>query len=147
MKETISMRLKKVFSTLSCMLLACGVAFAQPEQFSQPGVSKFVRDAHTLDPTYTPAEVQKMMHNATSSADYTKVADYFDYRAMEYEQKTQDQIKELQRLLALPYHSRTYQSQVDYTRDHIKLYRAKAEKFSTQADAYRDRANTTTQTK
>jgi hypothetical protein len=82
------------------------------------------------------------MRHASTSADYDRLADYFDYRSMQYEQKSDDQLKELQRLLALPYHPRTYPLQVDYTRRLIAHDRAKAEKYSTEADTYRAEAST-----
>jgi D-alanyl-D-alanine carboxypeptidase len=143
----ITMNSHRVFSTLACMFIACGVAFASPaQQYSNGGMNKMFRDVNTSDPTYTSAEVQKMVHDAATSADYKRLADYFDYRSMQYEQKSDDQLKELQRLLALPYHARTYQSQVDYTREQIKRGRAKAEQYSTQADTYREQANATSAT-
>ena len=141
------MRLKNMFLRLTCILLACGVTFAQPaQQYSQHGVSRFLRDAHTPDPSYSAAEVRKMMRDATSSDDYARLAEYFDFRALQYEQKTRDHVKDLQGLLALRYHSRFYPTQVQYARDLVKRDRAKAEKFSTQAGAYREHANGITQT-
>jgi hypothetical protein len=93
-----------------------------------------------IAPTYSRSEVKKMVRDAKTPEDFNRLADYFDYRSLEFEQKSQEQVKELQRLLALPYHARTYQSQVDYTRELIKRYKAQAQAYSTQADAYRENA-------
>src|ERR1700739_2778616 len=95
----ISMNSHRVFSTLACMFIACGVAFASPaQQYTNSGISKMFRDGHTPDSTYSASEMKKLMQHAETSADYEKLADYFDYRSMQFEQKSGDQLKELQRL-------------------------------------------------
>jgi hypothetical protein len=138
----ISMNSHRVFSTLACMFIACGVALASPaQQYSKTGFNKMFRDVNTPDPTYTPAQVKQMEHDAVSSADYEQLANYYDYRSLQYEQKSQDQEKELQRLLALPYHARTYPAQVDYTRELVKRDKAKADEYSAKAEAYREDAS------
>lgn len=134
----------RVFSTLACVMIACGVAFASSaQQYNSIGMNRMFRDAHTPDPTYSSAEMKKLMRNAQTSADYEKLADYFDYRSTQFEQKSDDQLKELERLLALPYHPRTYPAQVDYTRKLIKRDKARAEEYSVRADTYRAHANAT----
>jgi hypothetical protein len=143
----ISMSSHRVFSTLACLFIACGVAFASPaQQYSKSGMNKMFRDCHTPDPTYNSGEMKKLMHHAATPADYGKLADYFDYRSMQYEQKSDDDLKELERLMALPYHARTYPAQVDSTRELIKSDKAKADKYSARADTYRQHANATSAT-
>ena len=132
----------RVFSTLACMFIACGVAFASPaQQYSKSGMNKMFRDCHTPDPAYNSGEMKKLMRHAETPADYEKLADYFDYRSMQYEQRSEDDFKELERLMALPYHARTYPAQVDSTRELIKSDKAKADEYSAQAVTYRAHAN------
>lgn len=145
------MRLKSIFSTLTCMLLVCGVGFADhlPEQqYSKSGINSMFRDAHTPDPpSYSHSEIKKMIRDAANPEDYTRLADYFDFQAVKFEQKSQDQVKELERLLALHYHARSYPEQVQYTRQLIKRYKTQADEYSSRADSYRDRATATGATK
>lgn len=145
------MRSKNAFIALAWMLLASGVGFANqlPEQkYSKSRVSRMFLDAHSPSnpPAYSRSEVKKMILDAKTPNDFARLADYFDYRAMEFEQKSQEQAKELQRLLALPYHARSYPAQVDYTRDLIKRYKAQAQECSARADSYRERAETGSET-
>lgn len=86
---------------------------------------------------YSRSEIKKMIQEAKTREDFERLADYFDYQSMEFEQKADDQVKELERLLALPCHARSYPTQVDSTRELIKKYRAKADECSTRANAYR----------
>lgn len=96
-------------------------------------------DAHAPDqpPRYSRSEIKQMIHDATTSEDFERLADHFDYQSLELKQKANQEVKELERLLALPFHSRTYGTQVQYTRELIKKYRAKADECSTRASAYR----------
>jgi hypothetical protein len=145
------MRLTNMFSALSCILLMCGVGFAGqlPEkQYSKIGINRMFRDAHTPDPpSYSHSEIRKMIHEAANSEDYARLADYFDYQAVKFEQKSRDQVKELERLLALHYHARNYPEQVEYTRQLIKRYKSQADEYSSRADSYRDRATANGETK
>ena len=124
------MRLKDVFTPLAVMFITCSLGFAHQlpaQRYSETGVSKRFLDAHApAQPTYSRSEVKKMIRDAKTSEDFNRLADYFDCRSMEFEKKSQEQVKELQRLLALPYHAKTYQSQVDYTRELIKRYKVQA---------------------
>uniref|UniRef100_E6PXW0 Uncharacterized protein n=1 Tax=mine drainage metagenome TaxID=410659 RepID=E6PXW0_9ZZZZ len=88
---------------------------------------------------YSRSEVKKMIHDAKTSEDLSRLANYFDYQALEFQQKAEEQTKELQRLLALSYHARSYPTQVERTRDLLSRYRAKAHESSVRADAYRQR--------
>jgi hypothetical protein len=131
-------------SALATLFIACGVGYADQaavQQSSKRGISRTFLDAHAPDqqPRFSRSEIKKMIRDAKTSGDFEQLADYFDYRAMEFEHKSQDQLKELQRLLALPYHARSYPAQVDSTRELIKRYRAQAQECSARADAYRER--------
>lgn len=94
-------------------------------------------DAPQQPPRYTRSEVKEMIHDAKSAEDFERLADYFDYQSMEFEQKADQQVKELERLLALPFHARSYPAQVESTRDLLNAYRGKANECGARASAYR----------
>ena len=129
---------------MAALFIACGVgvvAQAPTQQYSKGGINRMFLNANAPDqPTYSRSEAKKMIRDVKTSEDFGRLADYFDYRAMEFEQKSREQEKELERLLALPFHSRSYPAQVDYTRDLIKRYKAQAQECSNRADAYREDA-------
>ena len=137
------MRLKKL--TMAAMCMVCATAFA--DQWSlhghtKNGISRMFLDARTPDqpPRYSRSEIKKMIHDAKTAEDFDRLADYFDYQSLEFQQKADVQVKELERLLALRFHARTYSIQLDYARELIKEYRSKANECSARATAYR--ANT-----
>ena len=86
------------------------------------------------------SEVKRMVSSAHSADDFTRLAVYFDQRSEEFQEKAQRQEKELQRLLALPYHARSYPTQVACTRDLIVHYRTQAHTCAEQANGYREHA-------
>ena len=96
-------------------------------------------DAHAPNqPDYSRSEVNRMIRDAKTPEDFDRLADYFDGRAMQFEQKSQDEMKELQRLLALPYHARSYSTQLEYTRELIEHDEAEAQECSARAAEYRE---------
>jgi hypothetical protein len=121
-----------------CGLCATGLAPQSPLHGGR-GINKMFLDARApeLPPRYSQAEIKEMIHDAKSPEDFRRLANYFDYQALEFQQKTEEQVKELERLLALPYHARSYPSQVETTRDLITQYRTKMHECAAQADAYR----------
>lgn len=110
---------------------------------SLPGQStisvKRLLSENTL-PHYTPSEIKQMIRNAKTADDFERLADYFDRRAMEYETKSQSEELELSRLLALPFHARSYATQVENTRNRIDHFKALFHNCSEQAAMYRERA-------
>jgi len=146
------MRLILTLVTLAAICLAAVRGFAE-ESLSQgyvkKGISKMFLDAHAPDiPTsYSRAKIKRMMRNARTSEDYEQLADYFDYQALEYEQKARAQVNELQRLVTLSYHARSYPMQFASTRELIQRYRAKAHECSDRARAYREQTSVSGGTK
>jgi hypothetical protein len=130
--------------TAAAIFMACSAGFANQAAHGQSAtraISRMFLDARAPDlPVYNHSEMERMSRDASNSDDFGRLADYFDYRSMEFEQKSQDQLKELERLLALPYHARSYPAQVDSTRELIKHYRTEAQKYSARANAWRERA-------
>ena len=96
--------------------------------------------APDLPRRYSASEIRKMIYDAKTPDDFRRLADYLDFRSMEFEQKVEVQLKELQRLLALRFHARIYATQVDNTRELIKRYKSQAQECSDRATAYRARS-------
>lgn len=135
----------KLKLTMVAMGIVCATAVADQSSLHGPtqnGISRTLLDAHAPDqpPKYSRSEIKKMIQHAKISGDFERLADYFDYQSLEFEQKADQQVIELERLLALPFHARTYPTQVENTRELIKKYRIKADECSARATAYR--ANT-----
>jgi hypothetical protein len=93
------MKFTKVRPAVAALFIACGVgvvAQAPKQQYSKGGINRMFLDANASDkPTYSRSEVKKMIRDAKTSEDFGRLADYFDYRAMEFEQKSREQAKEL----------------------------------------------------
>jgi hypothetical protein len=99
-------------------------------------------DSHAPDQPqkYSRSEIKKMTQDAKTAEDFQRLADYFDYQSLTFGQKADQQEVELERLLALPFHARSYPTQIENTRELIKKYRLKADECSDRANSYR--ANT-----
>ena len=140
----IEMQLKQILLIMAMGSLSAVGLSGQSPAHGKNGISMMFLDAHSPDQPvrYSHSEIKKMIHDAKSPEDFSRLADYFDYQTLEYQQKTQQQVAELERLLALPHHARSYPSQVEVTRDLIKQYRDKAHDCSAQAEAYREQATT-----
>lgn len=134
------MRLKYI--TLAAMCMVCTAAVANQLSLQAYGthrISRMFLDAHAPDqpPKYRRSEVKRMIQGAKTPEDFQRLADYFDYQSLAFQQKAEDQLKDLERLLALRYHARSYPTQVEYTRELIVKYRTKADECSARADKYR----------
>jgi hypothetical protein len=139
------MRLKAILFTLAAMC-GCAAAFASQSSFHEYGknaIDRLFLDAHNPDqpPKYSRSEIKRMIRDAKTPRDFERLADYFDYQSMEFDQKADQQVKELERLLALPFRARSYPTQVEITREFIKKYRLKADECDRQATAYHVQAN------
>lgn len=88
------------------------------------------------------SEVKHMISTAHTPDDFQRLADYYDQRSAEFERKAEQQEKELDRLLALPFHARSYPTQVETTRNLISNYKTQASTSAGQAREYRGRAKT-----
>lgn len=145
-------RVKEMLFALAVIYIGCSVGIAGQSATSQDSNLRNRRvflDARAPDlpPQYSRSEIRKMIHNAKTPDDFRRLADYFDFRAMDREQNAEKELKELQRLLALSYHARNYGTQVDNTRQLIRHYKAQARECSARATAYRARSNVNLETK
>lgn len=144
------MRLKRTFFTLAAMCSLCAVA--SPSQtylhgYSKNGISRTFLNAHAPDqpPKYSRSEIMKLIRDAKTAEDFERLGNYFDYQSLLFEQKADEQLNELERLVALRYHAKSYPIQVDYTRELLKEYRSKADECSARASAYRAHTTELTQ--
>src|SRR5450631_3036256 len=137
------MRLILTLLTLAAMCIVGAQGFAEESLlhgYSRRGVNKMFLDAHAPDlpPRYGRAEIKHMIRDAKTSEDFERLADYFDYQALDYKRKGQEELKELERLAVVRFHPRTYPTQVATTRELIQRYRAKAHECSDRAHGYRE---------
>jgi len=136
------MRMKGILFALAAMCIVCAAASASQTSFhaySKNGMSRMFLDVRSPDqpPKYSRSEIKKMIRDAKTAEDFERLGDYFDYQSLLFEQKADQELGELERLLALRYHTKSYPIQVDYTRELLKEYRTKADKCSARASAYR----------
>lgn len=145
------MRMKGILFTLVAMCIVCAAASASQTSlhgYSKNGISRMFLDAHAPDrpPKYSRSEIKKMIRDAKTAEDFERLANYFDYQSLLFEQKADQELNELELLLALRYHAKSYPIQVDYTRERLKEYRTKADACSARASAYRAHTTITGQT-
>jgi len=136
------MKLKQKLILVAAIAILCEAGLTgQSLGLGNRGPSTMFLDARAPDkpPRYSRSEVKRMVRNANTSEDFERLADYFEYQSMEFQQKEQEELKELQRLLALRYHARSYPIQVDNTRELMRGYRRKAQECSVRANTYRER--------
>ena len=134
-----------ILVTLAAMCSAGAEGLAQASLshgYSKSGVNKMFLDAHAPDipPRYSRVEVKLMIRDAKTSEDFRRLADYFDYQALDYKRKAQEELKELQRLSAVRFHPRTYSTQLATTFDLTQRYKAKGHECSDRAEGYRQLA-------
>src|ERR1700758_4709349 len=91
-------------------------------------------------PQYTRSELNQMILSAQNAGDFERLANHFEREASNYQTKSESEEKELHRLLALPFHARSYPTQVEGTRNRIARFNALSQKYSEQAAIYREQA-------
>lgn len=137
--------MKLTMLTMATICITCATTFAdQPSLhgYTKTGISRMFLNAHAPDqpPRYRRSEIKQMIRDAKTANDFGRLADYFDYQSLKFQQKSGEEVIELERLLAVRFHPRTYGTQLDYTRNLIKTYRTKADECSARANAYRANA-------
>lgn len=89
---------------------------------------------------YDREDINRMMRTAQTPNQFTRIGLYFDRQVEMYAAKFEEEQKELDRLLALSYHARSYPAQVEITRNRIERFEAQSHKCTEQANLYRARA-------
>jgi hypothetical protein len=99
-----------------------------------------LRQESDVASAYSPADMKHLMKTAHTEEEFGEIAAYFDRQAEMYAARYEAEEKELYRLLALPYHARSYPAQVESTRNRKDKFKALSHKCSEQAALYRARA-------
>lgn len=103
-----------------------------------------LRQQSDVGSTYSRADIERLMKTAHTPEDFEQLADYFDHQAEMYAAKYEEEQKELDRLIALRFHARSYPAQLENTRNRMVTFKQLAHKYSDQASAYRRRTNVDT---
>jgi hypothetical protein len=120
---------------LTCVIPAC--TFGQAS--SMISISA-LRQESGVASTFSPADMKHLMKTAHTEQEFGEIAAYLDRQAAMYAARYAAEEKELYRLLALPYHARSYPAQVEGTRNRMDRFKALSHKCSEQAALYRARA-------
>lgn len=126
--------------TLSVLLLACAIPICALGQASNMISISTLQQESAVATAFTHADVKRLVKTAQTADNFERLADYFDRQAEDYAAKYEAEQKELDRLLALRYHARSYPAQVEGTRNRIDHFKALSHKCSEQAALYRARA-------
>lgn len=100
-----------------------------------------LRQESAVASTYSPADIKHLVKTAHTQEDFQEIAAYFDRKAETYAARYEAEQKELDRLLALPYHARSYPAQVEGARNRMNHLKALLRNCSEQAALYRARIN------
>jgi hypothetical protein len=87
------------------------------------------------------SHAKRLMQTAHSPEEFGQIAAYLDRQAEMYAAKCEAEEMELDRLLALSFHARSYPAQVEGTRNRIDYFKALSHRYSDQADLYHALAN------
>src|SRR5579863_9219519 len=100
-----------------------------------------LRQESVVASAYTPVEMKHLIKTAHTEKDFGEIAAYFDAQAEMYAARYETEAKEFYRLVALPYHARSFAAQVENTRNRMDKFKALARKYSQQAALYRAQAD------
>jgi len=123
--------------TPSVLLLTCMIPMCALGQASNLISISTLQQESEIATAYTRADIKHMMKTAQTADEFEGLAFYFDRQAEEYAAKYEAEQKELDRLLALRYHARSYPAQVESTRNRIDHFKALSHRCSEQAALYR----------
>lgn len=122
-------------------LVMCVISVCALGQASNMISISALRQESDVASAYSRADMKRLMRTAQTPEEFGQIALYFDWQAEMYAAEYESEEKELYRLLALPFHARSYPARVGSTRNRIGHFKALSHKCSEQADLYRARAN------
>ncbi len=126
--------------TLSLLLLMCLIPkYAPGQALGMVSISTLQQESEVVN-GLTRDDVKRLMKTARTADEFEHLAIYFDRQAEECLAKYEAEQKELDRLLALRYHARSYPTQVESTRNRMDHYKTLSHKYTEQAGLYRARA-------
>ena len=126
--------------TPSVLLLTCVIPICALGQASHMVSISTLQQESEVANAYTRADVKRLVQTAQTAVEFERLAVYFDRQAEENAAKYEAEQKELDRLLALRYHARSYPTQVESTRNRIDHFKTLSHRCSEQAALYRARA-------
>lgn len=126
--------------TPSVLLLACAIPICALGQASNMISISTLQQESAIATAYTRTDIKHLVKTAQTTDEFEHLAGYFDRQAEDYAAKYEAEQKELDRLLALRYHARSYATQVESTRNRLDHFKALSHKCSEQAALYRVRA-------
>jgi hypothetical protein len=91
-------------------------------------------------PKHNRSELKQMIRTAHTSEDFERLATYFGDKEQEFRKKAQDEKRELDRRLAMPYASPKYPTPADSARGLLQYYELKADECGQRATNYHLRA-------
>jgi hypothetical protein len=121
---------------LICMLSV----YSYGQASNMISISALREESHVAS-AYSRPQIEKLTRTAHTAEDFGHLADYFDSQAEIYAARYEEEQKELDRLLALHYHARSYPAQLENTRNRAASFKALSYKSSEKATFYRGRAN------
>ena len=119
------------------MILIPGFAFGQASNMIS--ISSLRQESEVAS-TYSRADIKHLKNTARTAEDFDHLAAYFEHQAEMYAAKSDSEEKELDGLLALRYHARSYPAQLENTRNRIEHFKALSDKYSEQAALFHARA-------
>ena len=125
--------------TPSVLLLTCMISICALGQASNMISISTLEKESAVATSYTRADVKRLVKTAQTADEFERLADYFDRQAEDFAAKYEAEQKELDRLLALRYHARSYPAQLEGTRNRMDNFKALSHKCSGQAALYRAR--------
>ena len=128
--------------TPALLLLTCVIPISALGQASNLVSISTLQYESEVATGYARTDIKHLMKTAQTADEFERLAAYFDRQAEENAAKYEAEQKELDRLLALRYHARSYPSQVESTRNRVDHFKALSHKCSAQAALYRAQAKT-----
>ena len=122
------------------LLLTCVIPIYALGQASHMVSISTLQQESAVANAYTRADIKRLVQTAQTADEFERLAVYFDRQAEENAAKYEAEQKELDRLLALRYHARSYPTQVESTRNRIDHFKTLSHRCSEQAALYRARA-------
>ena len=99
-------------------------------------VSGLCQSAPPAYPKYHRSELKQMIRTAHTSEEFEKLSTYFEAKEQEFCKKAEDEKKELDRRLAMPYASSKYPTAADSARGLLQYYQVKTGEFAQRAKTY-----------
>jgi len=107
---------------------------------SSISVSGLCQNAPPAHPKYHRSELKRMVGTAHTSEEFERLATYFEDKEREFRKEAEDEKRELDRRLAMPYASSKYPTPADSARGMLQYYQLKANEFEQRAKTYHLRA-------